>query len=373
MGPTPPLEATIAVARHSATQRRWSFATSRAIPRAIAGSVLLAAALVLLTQTAIPAFGTDVTTNFLINLVAVVGIGIFIGNSGILSFGHVAFMGIAAYLSALLTMDAISKEALLPNLPGWLAETTLPLLVAMAIAVFAVGLAALIFGLPIARLPGYSAAIASLGVLVIVNVVLLGASDYTNGASTFYGAPLDTTLELSLAAAIGAIIAARLFRESRFGLQLRASREDETAAAAMGVDVQRLRLAAWVLGAMVIAVAGVLHAHYLGAFSPKEFYFVQTFTLLAMLIVGGSGSVTGAVAGAALISVLIEFLRRFENGVDLGLVNVPQIFGLTQIGLSVALIATMYFRRGGLFGPWELDELLARASRNFRRQAKAAD
>jgi branched-chain amino acid transport system permease protein len=355
--------------RDATAAARLGAATRPAMRRAFGGSVLLALLVAAIALLAAPMVGEDVAITFLINLTAVVGFGVFVGNSGILTFGHTAFMGFAAYGSALLTMGAIDKELLLPDLPGWLVDTTMPLLPAMLCAIGLVVVAAVAVGICIARLPGYSAAIASLGLLIIGNVVLLGARDYTKGASTFYGAPLLTTLPVALTVAIIGLFVARFFRESGAGLQLRASRENESAARSMGIDVNRLRLVAWVLGAAVVAMAGVLQAHFLGGFSPKEFYFGPTFTLLAMLIVGGATTVTGAVAGTTVMSALVEVLRRLESGGALGPISFGEVFGLTQIGLSLALIAVLFFRREGLFGRSELDELILR--RRVRKPAPA--
>src|SRR5262249_49130392 len=163
----------------------------------------------------------------------------------------------------------------------------------------------------------------TLGLLVIVNVVLVGAKDVTRGSQTFFGLTESVTLWTALVWAVVAIVVARLFREAIAGLQLRASREDQLAARSTGVDRRRRGLGSWVLGAMLMAVAGALLGHFLAAFSPKAFYFDLTFSLLAMLILGGMTTVSGAVGGAAIVTLLTELLRRVEEGPG----GLPQIFG----------------------------------------------
>ena len=106
---------------------------------------------------------------------------------------------------------------------------------------------------------------------------------------------------------------------------------------------------------MLSAMAGAMMAHFLTVFSPKQFYFDLTFAIIVMQVVGGMASVTGAVAGAVLVTALIEVLRRFENGLDLGFMQVPQIFGVTQVGLSLIIIVTLYRRREGLLGFAEIE------------------
>ena len=120
-------------------------------------------------------------------------------------------------------------------------------------------------------------------------------------------------LAIVLVVAIRAILVARYFRESVPGLRLRASREDELASRSIGVDVANLRSVAWILSALIVGVAGILLAHTLTAFSPKQFYFTLQFSLVAMLVVGGPTTVTGAVGGAAVVALLQELARRLEG------------------------------------------------------------
>jgi len=328
--------------------------------RALVGAGVLVGVLlviVVLVQAFSGAAQQRILLNFLVSLVAVVGIGIFVGNTGILSFGHVTFMGLGAYLGGLLTMSPVIKGSALPQLPGWLSAIEMGLLPALAVTTVGVGVVAFLIGLVICRLSGSGAAIATLGWLIIVHVVLIGAADFTRGSQTFYGVPGDVNVYVAAAAAVVTIVLAKVFRETSVGLQLRAAREDEHAARSMGVDVFRTRLVAWTFSAMVVAASGVLLAQSLRAFSPKEFYLVQTFALLAMLIVGGINTVTGAVTGTALVTFLTEVLRRLQEGPVVAGIDLPQVFGLSQIGIALAILAVMYWRRQGLF-PFELDEMV---------------
>jgi branched-chain amino acid transport system permease protein len=301
-----------------------------------------------------------IVTIFLINLIGVVAIGLYSGNSGIMSFGHLGFMGIGAYLSSILTMAPALKAQALPNLPGFLANADMSLTVAIVISMIVVGLLALVIGIPISRLGGSAASISTLAFLVIVHSILNGAKDYTRGSQTFFG--VERLIDLpSLTVWVAlVIILARLFRDLPMGLELRAAREDELAAQAMGVDIPRRRLAAWVISAMMMAVAGAMIAHFLGAFSPKKFFFVDTFALLAMLVIGGIGSVTGAVAGTIVVTVVMEVARRIEEGPLLPSLGLPQVFGLTQLALGVGILIVMYRRPVGLLGYAEIDHWLLR-------------
>jgi branched-chain amino acid transport system permease protein len=235
----------------------------------------------------------------------------------------------------LLTIPVADKASMLPHLPAFLATTEMGLLPAIAVTLIVVGLFAAAVGIPIVRMTGPAAVIGTLGLLLIVHGIIIGAEDFTRGSNAFRGVPRTTGLWTALAFALLAIVAARLYRESVPGVQLRASREDELAARSIGVDITRRRLGAWVISAVICALAGVLLAHFLGAFSPSKFYFDDTLALLTMLIVGGQSTVAGALGGTVLVTLTIEVLRRLEGGFDLFGFAMPQAFGMTQAGLCL--------------------------------------
>jgi branched-chain amino acid transport system permease protein len=227
---------------------------------------------------------------------------------------------------------------------------------------------------PISRLTGSAASIATLAFLVIVHSILNGAKDFTRGSQTFFGVERLISLPSLVCWVAITIFVARLFRDLPVGLELRAAREDELAARAVGVDIARRRLAAWVVSAMMMAVAGAMIAHFLGAFSPKKFFFVDTFSILAMLIIGGIGSVSGAVVGTAVVTVVMEVARRIEEGPLLPDLGLPQVFGLTQLALGIGILLVMYRRQGGLCGLTEIDQWLfkPRAQKITPRQVAVA-
>lgn len=342
-----------------ATARDWIFADRRR--RALIGALALCLPLVVLALVFGVFAGASLQrtyTLFLINLIAVVGLGIFSGNSGILSFGHVAFLGIGAYLSGLLTLPLATKATTLPNLPQFLATTELGLPAALLITLAVAALFGAAIGTPLMRMGGAAAVIATLGLLLIVHGIIIGASDFTRGSNAFLGVPKKTDIWAALLVAVPVVVVARWYRQSRPGSQLRASREDELAARAIGIDVVRRRLGAWVLSAVICAAAGALLAHFLGAFSPSKFYFDDTLTLLTMLIVGGMTTVSGAVCGAVVVTLTVEILRRAENGIDVFGWQMPELFGLTQAGLCLLILIVMYRRPAGLFGRHEVDEMV---------------
>ena len=134
--------------------------------------------------------------------------------------------------------------------------------------------------------------------------------------------------------------------------------EDELAAASIGVAIVPRRLQAWLLSGLVATVAGILMGHFLTVFSPREFYFAQTFAFLAMLIIGGMATVSGAVIGTLLVTGLIEVLRRLEEGPQIGPIDLPQVYGLTTFALGICMIFVMIKRRDGLVGFREIEEAI---------------
>jgi branched-chain amino acid transport system permease protein len=331
------------------------------LPRALAGSLALAAFVVVAAIVGEPLAGETIVVLALINLIATVGLSVFSSNSGVMSFGHAAFFGVGAYVSSLLTMDAFSKELLLPNLPGWAVDLHMGLLPALVITVLLVGAVALLIGFPLMRLPSLSVSIATFGVLIIAGTVFFAATQFTNGSGAFYGVPPTVGKWTVVALAVIAVVVARVFRDSVVGLQLRASKEDDFGARASGVRVTRARRVAWTLSAMIAAAAGVAYAGYLTAFSPRAFNFDATFVFITMLVVGGRESTIGAVVGVFAITAVSQLLENLGQTLE-GQLSL-EIVGLPQIGAALLLLAVMIFRREGIAGSLELDERLSRRTR----------
>ncbi len=313
-----------------------------------------------------------VVTYAAIMLTAVLGLQIFSGNTGIVSFGHAAFVGLGAYATGILTMPAALQRTALRDLPPFLAGHELSFFAALAVVLVLAVLIGLLTGTPLLRLSGSSMAIATLAMLIIVYTLLVASREITRGSQPFYGVPREVGLWTAVVVASIALLAARLFRETSFGLAARAAADDERGAAAVGVDHRTARIAAWVLSAVAAMAAGAMMAQFLGAFSPRDFYFDLGFTLLAMLIVGGMSSSLGAFAGVVVTIVVVEVVRRFEGGgVVLGF-QLPVLFGLTQGMLAVAMILVIWRRPTGLFGDRELDLLRRSESASIAASAEPA-
>ena len=304
---------------------------------------------------------------FLVNVTLVVSIQTFIGNSGIVSFGHVAFMGIGAYATALVTIPEAVKGAQLPDLPSVFATADVGLLPAVAISALLALVVAAIFGGAIIRMTESTMAMATLALLVVVHTFLQNATTFTRGSLGLAGVPVRTTLGVATAGAIVFLLVGRLYKESGPGLRLRAAREDPLSSASVGTSVVRTRYAGWLLSAAMMGAAGSLWAQSVIAFNANQFYFAITFALLAMLVIGGRSSLTGAVAGAAIITFMTDTLARVEQGVAIGPWELPRITGTVQFAIALLIIITLILRPEGIFDRWELDDLVRRLAPKRRR------
>ncbi len=298
-------------------------------------------------------------TEALIRLSVVVGLFIFIGNSGIISFGHIGFMMIGAYATAWQTMDPMTKDIFVPGLPAYLLTHSHNWVVATVIGGLAASVVAFISGLALMRLSGIAASIGTFALFMSFYSFYLQWSTWTAGQSSLVGIPVTTTPWVALCFAIAAMAGAFLYTHSRFGLALKASREDEVAARAAGVNVTWQRLIAFTISAFFVGMAGGLYGHFLGLLTVDTFYLPLTFITLSMLVVGGMQSLSGAVLGTIALSFVIEFLRAFEKGFNFGdtVLNLPA--SSAEVGLGVVLLLILIFRPSGLsrnteiYWPWK--------------------
>jgi len=301
------------------------------------------------------AFWQGFVVNLGIYLILVVSLNLSNGFTGVFSLGHIGFMALGAYASAILTLPLREKQEYLPNLPAWLAGVhfdfhlgSFPLgfLVATVIAALLVSIVSLLVGLVLMRLSGHFVAVATLGFLVIVRVLLFNADNLTRGSRTFSNVTPYTNLWWVWAWALLTIYIVWRIKRSPYGRAMFAQREDRWAAQSIGITVMGPRLLAFVVSAFFTAVAGSLYAHFITSFSPSVFYFDLTFKVITMLVVGGMGSVSGSIVGTVLIVGLTELLRRLEDP--------SQLYGMSGIVLAILFILIIIYRPDGLLGQQEI-------------------
>jgi len=308
----------------------------------------------LYTQLAASAYIQRIVVGLGISIILVVSLNLSNGFTGVFSLGHVGFMAIGAYTAAILTLPLSLKRVNLPDLPGWLANVQLSFLPATLIGAVLAMIIALLIGLSLMRLSGPYVAVATLGFLVIVQVVLVNWASMTRGSRTFSGVPSFTTLWWVWGWAILTVYAIWRLVNSSYGRRMMAIRDNEIAAQSLGISVLRSRIIAFCISAFFTAVAGSLWAHFILSFSPKAFYFVETFSIIIMLVLGGSGSVSGSIVGAVFITVLSEVLRNAERGITIASFHIPPMYGASQILVAIVFIVVIIFWPKGLLGDREI-------------------
>ncbi len=304
----------------------------------------------------------------LVSVAIVVAIYVFVGNSGVLSFGQISFVAVGAFASGVMTVPLESKKGVLTELFPLLRDHSIGNIPSLLLAAAFGGLFALVVGLPLMRLSGLAAGIATFALLEITHNILQQWTKIGPGATTLSLVPETTG---SLQATLGALVAiavAFAYQRSRLGRQLRASREDPAAARGIGVHVHRQRLWAFTLSGALAGFAGGLYVHLLGSITTEQVYLELTFLTLAMLVVGGLTSLSGAVVGALAVSGLDSFLSQAEQGVHIGFkLDLPS--GTRLVFLSAIMALVLILRPSGLTGGRELR--LPRLPRRRQRRAEA--
>jgi branched-chain amino acid transport system permease protein len=284
----------------------------------------------------------------LIRMTVVVAIYVFVGNSGVLSFGHIGFMCIGAYATGWAACEPSWKQLMLTGLPEFLREAQYPFIVSVGCGGVLAAVVALLLGAVAIRMSGVAASIATFAFLMIINSVYSNWESVTAATSSLIGIPTVSSPWIFFSLTAYAIVCAFLFQESRYGLMLRASRDDEIAAKSSAVNIAKVRLIALVLSAFLVGLGGGLYAHFLGVLTVDVFYISLTFVTLSMLIVGGVASLSGAVFGVLVVTLIVELLRKLESGVAIGGIYIQLPKGFQEIGLGVIMALILIFRPGGL-------------------------
>ena len=329
--------------------------------------------------------GDRLVTTMLIDAIMVVGLHIYIGNTGVLSFGHIGFAAVAAYAFAVTAIDPARKSTVIRNAPWNLDEVHLSVPEAVGVAVALTVVVAVVIGIGLARSGARSGAVAAtvitLALLFVTHEIAVNWPEVTGGDRAGLSFRIGETLQgrtAVYAVLAAAIVVARVFAQSRTGRFARAAREDNLAARAMGINPTTQQMVALVLSVVVVAVAASLRVYEVGNLTPKFFFFEFTLITLVMLIVGGRNSLTGSLAGVIVITAGRELARWLATdgnalfGLDLDTPAVDWILreGLPTIFLGLAMLGFMIFRPNGLLGDFEIDAWLRRLTAGRgRRQA----
>jgi len=294
-----------------------------------------------------------------------------VGNTGILSFGHVGFGSIAGYTFAALAIDVDQKARVLPKAPFGLGGIELHPVWATLAAIVVTLVAASVIGIGLSRSGAQSGAVSAtvitLALLFVAHEVARNWTELTGGERAGLTFAIGDTLKsqwVLFLLLIPVVIVARLFATSRTGRLAIAGREDNLAVRAIGANPLRQQMAALLVSAAVVAIASSLRVYQLGTILPDSFFFDYTLLTLVMLVVGGRNSVTGALLGVVTITVGRELARRMggEGFAPFGFggfdsAPLDWIFreGLPTVFLGGAMLGFMILRPKGLIDDWELD------------------
>ncbi len=332
----------------------------RSRPSAVASVLappILVALVVLIGANGTPSFQATVVS-ILCNLVIVLGLQVFVGNSGVYSFGQLGLATAGAYVAAFLTLPAAFALFQTPGLPHFIAHADLGPVPSTLLAAVAAGALAMVVGLPLMRTSTLAIPISTFAFLLVVYNVVANWDRVTGGNSGLVNIPTTTSVGSAGVWAGIAVIVALAFKWSASGYRLQATREDEVAARSIGIEVTKERLIAFGISGVLCGIGGALAVHQSGVLNPTTFYFGATVTTMTMLVIGGTRSVFGAVVGAIAIATVNEALRSIENGADLlGVISIGEAPGLAAIGLGLILLVTMIAMPAGLSGGHEAGEL----------------
>ncbi|MFT8909018.1 MAG: branched-chain amino acid ABC transporter permease [Lentilactobacillus diolivorans] len=273
-----------------------------------------------------------------INIILATGLNLIIGFAGQFSLGHAGFMAIGAYATAIITQTATTPV-------GFYLSVFAGIVVSI--------IAALIVGIPTLRLRGDYLAIATMGAAEIIRIIINNMK-ITGGAAGIFNIPqLASWPTVYIMVCVTTIIIVN-FIHSRGGRAVTSVREDEIAAEAMGINIFKWKLAAFVLGAATAAVAVSLHASFLQTISPNDFGIMESISILIIVVLGGVGSITGTFVAAIVLGVLDTVLQDFG--------------ALRMVIYAVALVLIMIFKPSGILGTWEFS--IKRIFNRFKRKER---
>ena len=286
-----------------------------------------------------------------INITLAVSLNLINGLAGQFSIGHAGFLAVGGYSATYLTVyHGESLAGIVGGTPAEGIGSIVVMLASLAVGALAAACAGLVVGIPSLRVKGDYLAIVTLGFSEIIRVVILNIPS-VGGATGFTDALPITNFFWIFFVALLTITIVRNITNSTFGRALGALRGDELAAEAMGINTTRYKVMAFVISAALAGMAGGLSGQlFANPLNPQNLNFVKSIEVIVMIVVGGIGSITGAVVGATTLTVLPEALRTVDQ----------QFPGLRMVVYALLLILFMIFRPQGLLGRKELTDLFRR-------------
>lgn len=291
-----------------------------------------------------------------INAILAMSMNLINGFTGIFSLGHAGFMAVGAYTSAILTMTSDAKAMTFYMVPmiSPLDKITIPFWAALIVSGALAALVAWLIGYPCLRLRGDYLAVATLGFGEIIRIVFTNTQSLTNGALGIKSIPETTNLYWSFGMAMLTLIILVSLIKSSYGRALKAIREDEIAAEAMGIGLAKHKTLAFVTGAFFAGIGGALLGNLIGSIEPKQFTFLLTFNILLIIVLGGMGSLSGSIISSFIVTIGMEWLRFLDEPLNLGFMVTAGKPGIRMVVFSLLLVVCVIFFRKGMMGTNEI-------------------
>lgn len=286
-----------------------------------------------------------IATTACYTIIMVASLNLIVGYMGEFSLGHAGFVSVGAYAAAI-TSSALAGKGL---------SDLMLFIVALLAGGIAAGLTSVLVGIPALRLRGDYLAIVTVAFAEIIRVCFCNF-EITGGGRTISGILKLSSFERVFWVMVVCVTVMYMFVRSRFGRTVKAIREDYIAASASGVNVTFYKVLTFAVAAFFAGIGGGIYAHYMTAMIPTSFNFMYSTELLSMVIIGGTGSFTGSILGAAFLSALPKAMRQFSI--------------YRMLAYSVVLVLVMIFRLGGIFGQWEFSLTRALGKVFKRKPAK---
>jgi branched-chain amino acid transport system permease protein len=290
-----------------------------------------------------------------VNAILALSLNLIYGFTGMFSLGHAGFMAVGAYVSAILILPSAQKEMMyiLEPIIWPFSVMHAPFFVSVLAGGFIAALLGLLIALPVLRLGGDYLGIATLGFAEIIRVLFTNMTPVTNGALGLKGIPAYANLGWNYFWCLLTFYVIIKLLSSNFGNCLKAIRDDEVAAKAMGINTFWCKAVSFAVGAFFAGVGGALTGSLITTIDPKMFNFQLTFNILMIVVAGGLGSITGSMVGAVVITILLEWLRFVEETMNIGSFVLTGIPGMRMVIFSVVLLLIILYRREGIIGGYE--------------------
>jgi len=333
-------------------------------------SLTIYVGLLFLADTFLGGFYLQVVRLFGINSIIALGVNITNGYTNIFSLGFGGVMLTAAYTSSILTLPIWYKEAAL-HLPAWLARIQWPFLPSLLVAAIVAVMASIVLVLPAFRLKGQYFVLTSIGVNIVIANLAENLRSFTQGAQGLRNIPAFTNTWWVYGILLLTVIFVWRLIRSKFGRALIAISKDQGLAAVMGINVIKYKIYSFIIGSFIVGVGGVLWVHLIVSINPQVFNLLFVFEIIAMLAIGGIGTISGAILGAGIVTFFSEFALPIQEGFSLFSLQVPPLFGLVNLLMAIILIVIMIYRPDGIMRGKEISyEYISSLFRYFPKLTK---